>query len=1605
VDVRAAAQPYAKVAERNGVNQSLAARLGQVRRTGTKQITPVMLDGKGAGLRKTWPVHDGAGRLQHEEAILHRLDGLAGVPRLLVPCDGTCLFLRDYGLELLSEAPPARERLPGVARQVAEILAAVHARGVIHKNVSPATIGVDPDGRAMLVDFDLATTFAEERPGFTHPGEINGTLAYLAPEQTGRTGQPLDQRADLYAFGATLYELATGTPPFGNGEPLQLIYDHLARIPVPPIEIAPHLRPDLSDLIMRLLEKEPDRRYQSADGVAYDLAEIERRSLAGNPEPVRLGTRDFALRLSAPSRLIGRDAEVATLRAAFEDAMGGQARGILVAGGPGVGKTALINELRPIVTARRGWLAMGKFDQIRRDLESDAVVQALRTLGRLLLAEPDAVLDDVRERLLAALGGNAPFLAAALPEFRVLLGLEPVAGEQTEKTAAGLLQAQLAVLRVLAADRPVVVVVDDLQWAATYPMQFFDAVLADPSLRGVLLVGSYRTGEVDPAHPLALARDRWTRLGTAPPVLRLANLPGPDLVAFLADMLRLEPERARALAAALHPHTGGNPYDTVELVDALRREGALCSDENGWQWDAAAVHGHVGHHDVLHLLVARIRALPGPTVEALTLLACLGGRVDLDLLRTGSGIPPDELAGRLVPALEDGLLVMEGAVWFRHDRVQQAAYEVADVAVRVELHLRLARNLAGAGGYRPVAAEQYLAAQSALTDPAECVRAAELLRSAAAGLRLVNGQTAERLLLTALDLCARAGHDAIDDLLTDLHVTRFALGRLDEADDVFARLTARATDPLRLVGATCVQTDSLTNRGRPVEALEVAGRLLADLGVRRPDDFEERIPAHVRRLVEWGATLLLEPDERPVIAEPAQVAVCRLLDRMLNPAYFADKKHYLWVITECHRHWVDLGPHPALLSGLGRVPTILIGLAGQYRTAYAVGRHVLVQGERHHNLSAIRWVFAAIVQPWFEPLEANLPLLEVSRQELLEAGDLQSACFTYNFELAPLLDVAPTLEVWEREVQAGIAMAERTDNRVAALSYEPSRQLARALRGEPTTGFDDEAPPAAGGNLPTALVNFHVYRTLAAAIFNDEAGLADRSGPAMAALAGVPGTYHSVFARWLRCLALAATGDESSEEFKQGHEWLSARRDDHPEALNHLVGLVEAASTHGLSALALYDRALRAARGAGRVWHAALIAERAARAHLAHGLEESGRALMVQSWRDWSGWGATGKADALLVEFPFLRAAAAATAPAAGEGLVSSAAIDLLAVLRAARALSSETSVDRLRERVAEVLTELTGATEVHLVLRDDETRVWSLATPDGPVPVDDPTGARLLPYAAFRYAQRTGQPLLVADATADARFARDPYLIGVRACSLLVVPVLAAGHARAVLVLANTLSREAFTADRLDTVDLLAGQLAVSLENALLLESMERKVADRTAKLAAANEQLARLSMTDSLTGLANRRRFDEQLHAAWAQADTEGRPLSLLMVDVDHFKLYNDRYGHVSGDDCLARVAGALAAQVRWTDLLARYGGEEFAVVLPESGKADAAVLGERLCAAVAALELPHERSDHGRVTISVGMASLRPAPGGRPEELVEAADASLYEAKRAGRNRVAS
>ncbi|NHZ88606.1 AAA family ATPase [Massilia sp. CCM 8733] len=1076
--------------------------------------------------------------------------------------------------------------------------------------------------------------------------------------------------------------------------------------------------------------------------------------------------------------LTGRAAETDALRAAFAAGCRRKQWGLLVTGGAGAGKSALLAQLGAMAASQGGWFVSGKFDQYRHDAPS-AIVQAMRALGRLLLGEPAAARQRQRERILAALDTNAGLVAAGLPEFALLLGRIEAADSDPARHQARMRTAFLDLLRaVVSPSRPVVIVIDDLQWAGPAALAAFDALLRDATLHGLFLVGAFRNDDVDAAHPLHAMLLRWRACAT----LEVNNLPQAGMGAFVGRLAGLETQRCAALAAIIGQRTRGNPFDTIELVDALRRHGLLRADD-----DMAPILAFIAQRDVTSLLALRIARLPPAPRLMLRVLACLGGAVDAQVLALAAGCD----AAALAPALADGLVLASGrALRFCHDRVQQAVYEGMPAGERQALHLAIGRRLLAREGQEAGASEQYLALADSPSDPAERRQVATLFGQAAAQARTqADYALEERFLNAAVRL-----HGAAPALMRAWHASLYSLGRHAEADAVYARIAGGDTSLTDLIEAASVQIDSMTSRRLLPAAIDLGIALLARAGVVLADCG----PARLDAIAAWAYSGALDADlRRPAPLDPHVQAVGRLLHLTTLASYYADDQRLVPLLVRYQQMWIEHGPCAALLKTFGTLP-ILFKQRGDYRTGHAMLIKAQAIGKARgydYESAWLQHVFALASLHWVEPLENAIAHARQARRVLLQHGDVQYATHSYHTEIVAQLECAPTLDMLAALLSEAEASTGRGGNVTASRVHRSYRYLLDVVRGAIDMHF-----PAPAGDLdtPTAcLVRAHV-----ALLFGDDDALARHSAAAMPLLASFAGIYAAALGYLFRALALARQAHDDKDALRElgaCRDWMALRAADAPRNFAHLVTWIDAerawASGAPAAAATLFDHALLAMRAHRRPWQRAAITERAGLCYLAQGLEYVGASLLTEALRHYEAWGASAKASALRGRHAFLRNAAAPARRAADAANAPLDNIDLLAVLRASQALSAQTTLARLQERAGELLCALAGASAAQLLI----------------CPV---ANTPALPMSLLRHVERTREVLLLDDALQDDRFARDPYFEGRSQCSVLAVPIFKQHVPHAVLLLENGSVRGAFTANQLDTVMLIAGQLTISLVN-----------------------------------------------------------------------------------------------------------------------------------------------------------------------------------------------
>src|SRR5712671_1016772 len=672
-------------------------------RTGTNPHAPSVLV---LMSRSEHPRAESIRMLEHEHSLRAELEPAWAVPPVeLTQHEGrTVLVLEDPGGKLLDQlvgTPMEMGQFLRVAIGLSAAVRQLHGRGLIHKDLKPAHVMVEPStGHVWLMGFGIASRLPRERQSAEPPEFIAGTLAYMAPEQTGRMNRSIDSRSDLYALGVTLYEMLTGTLPFTASDPMEWVHCHIAKQPLPPAERRKDVPRSVSGIITKLLAKTAEERYQTAAGLESDL----RRCLAEwdcerRISEFLLGEHDTPDRLLIPEKLYGRQREVETLLASFDRVvMSGTPELVLVSGYSGIGKSSVVNELHKVLVPPRGLFAFGKFDQYKRDIPYSTLAQAFQSLIRALLTKSEVELNSWREALREAVGPSGLLIVDLVPELKLIIGEQPPVPDLEPQDAQR--RFQLVFRRFISVfarpEHPLALFLDDLQWLDAATLDLLEDLLTHQDVRHLLIIGAYRDNEVDSTHPLLRMLDAIRQTGAVAQEITLTPLTGDDLGRLIADALRCAPEHATELAHLVHEKTAGNPFFAIQFLSALAEEGLLTFDHGDarWSWDLDRIHAKGYTDNVVDLMVGKLTRLPAETRAALQQLACLGNIAEITMLSIVLGTSAEDVRSDLLEAVRLELIVrLEGVYRFVHDRVQEAAYSLIPADLRDAAHLRIGRLL------------------------------------------------------------------------------------------------------------------------------------------------------------------------------------------------------------------------------------------------------------------------------------------------------------------------------------------------------------------------------------------------------------------------------------------------------------------------------------------------------------------------------------------------------------------------------------------------------------------------------------------------------------------------------------------------------------------------------------------------------------------------------------------------------------------------------------------------------------------------------------------------------------------------------------------------
>jgi PAS domain S-box-containing protein len=1324
--------------------------------------------------------------LRREYRILSQLDiiGVARPVELVSWHDRVALVLEDLGdttLKLqIARGILSIDSVLALALELSSILEAMHRRGIIHKDINPNNLMIDPaSGRVTLTDFGIATRLSSEAQPPSQPQALEGTLSYMSPEQTGRMHREVDYRTDFYSLGITLYEALTGRLPFESMDPLELIHGHLARAPLTPSQHRPGIPPVLDDLVLRLIAKMPEERYQSARGLRQDLVRMrEELTRRGTIERFSLATHDVPERFVVSQQLYGRDAEIGALRAAFDRVKAGSSELVLVAGYSGIGKTSLIQQMYASLPGARGQLITGKFDQLARDVPYRAIADAFRSLLTQVLSEPDLAIHARATAIRAALGNNASVILDVLPELEQIIGQQPPApvlgGAEAQNRFNRMFQQ--FVRGFAAPEHPLVVFLDDLQWADAATLTLLPLLLEDKAIPGLLLIGAYRDNEVSPTHSLRLALGELQTRGTPVTEITLAPLSQAEVGQLVGDTLHVPVEDVVTVSALVHRKTDGNPFFVKQLLQLMARDGIIhFNEEHGrWEVDLESAERIEAADNVLTLMSSRIGRLDWGAQQTLQFAACIGARFDLQTLAIVSDRPPAEVAPMVDAAVEAGLLLppdrsygfapdLAGGVaparlvfQFLHDRVQQAAYAMVPEDQRRQLHLAIGRRLwhewkahaEAEGLFEVVNHLNY--ARDLVTAPDEQRGLAEL--NLAAGRRA----RASAAYPSALGYFT-AGAALIQAQRTEQHALAFALliergeaeyltGRLQDAESTLLSLLEQCRTPLERAEVAELLIIEYETLSRYDDAIRIGLEALQQLGVELPASPEAWEPAlhqdvaAIQRAI--GPRTIAALADLPVLEDPRLRHVLRLLQSSWTPSYVSGRSRLGdLLVARLVLLSVQYGNCEASAFGYLHHAITVGSVFGEYARGAELGELALAVNERFNDLrlrAVVYHRFAALVAPWRNPFTECVRSAREAVRAATESGNLPVEGYAEFQQGWYGMLLEPDLAAFTARHQPTVDLLTRLQIHSYADMQRIMVQWAAALRGATADPVTLDGPGFSDEHYRRTIGQGGIFRALHATVQLDllytfgrhDEALRFAQAEAAGAEVFVGSIWPAMFA-FRHGLALAAMAPALAPDARDGAlsqlatiEARFARWAASAPANFRTMHLLLQAERARLAdrpgaAITAYEAALEATAQEPSPRHRALANELYGEFWLQRKQPRVAQAFLAEARYGYEQWGAIAKVRQLDERHARL-VRQVLPAPVARASLLQTTStlegsLDVAGIMKAAQAIVREIDLEQLLERVITIALETAGADHGALLLeREGQPLVRVVASPRG---------------------------------------------------------------------------------------------------------------------------------------------------------------------------------------------------------------------------------------------------------------------------------------------------
>lgn len=1453
-------------------------------------------------LRSEYPSGEEIGRFRHEYELTKKLSKILPLevvkPLEIIKFENSyAIIFEDIGsMSLDRYLKLGKLNLPQFlqsAKSITEILGLIHANHVLHKDINPSNILIHPNDLSIrLIDFGISTFLSSEWFEAQTIGFIEGTLPYISPEQTGRINRVLDYRSDYYSLGVCLYEMLTGVLPFPSMDKMELVHSHLAKKPIPPHEISPNTPLALSNIIMKLLAKTADDRYQSIYGLIYDLNECQKQLLeTGKISFFQIAQKDLSTRFHIAEKLYGREKEITALMETFSQASLGKTCLTLISGAPGVGKSALVNEIHQPIAEKRGFFASGKCDQYKKNVPYEVLLQALQKMVQQINNESATNLSIWKQRFKRAVGAHGKIITDLIPQAKYLLGPQP------ELQEVGLMESKLRFRTVLqnfiqaliVDDRPLTLFFDDIQWIDEASLELLEYLLCDPQTHHLFIIGAFRNQEIIDDGRLAnllekLASHHFKFNQIEIPLLNLRSVQE-----LIEDTLHHPVENVAELAKICLDKTAGNPFFLNRLLHSLYQERLIFVNlkTGTWHWDIQKIRSKDITDNVVDFMSQKILQLSEKTQQILQIASCIGNTFDLHILAKVTKKTVQDTTNELWEAIQEGLIIPLNENYkftgedfniripyrFLHDRVQQAVYIQIEDLEKQKFHEAIAKTMLGNLSNDQIEESLFEIAnhlnQSNLNQNNMEDRTIYAVINLKAGLK---AQASSAFPIAAVYmrkakkyLPENAWETMYPDCLTlfvEFSKCLYSISDHREALFISEEAFKNAKTPLQKADISALQVMYYTETGQIYESLRVGFEGLKLLGLNLHNHPSKLSVIKEFILTKYRQQKMTSEDviNLPKISDSRVKLIFKILDNCDVSAYYAGDKNLVALMAfKKINLTLQYGLSDSTCNSYIAYAVMQV-IAGDLKAAYKYGQLALKLAEKtdsKHYKSRVLALYGHMVGGWHQHWGSLKTYLKEAALIARETGDM----LTYRLGLTYSLLWDPDMPL-DQMVEEGRKVVEIIKQTKSPQAFETSKlqfRMRESLCGQTTSPFllDDEEfneseciERMQRNKFYTGLAIFYHNRCILHYHLNDFEKSFEYLGkldPISDANAG--GNFHIEYAIYSFYIHAALYRRlkgfqklRSWRRLKKQYKLLCAWSIHCPVNFLHHKFLMEAElarlSDDYKNAPRLYEKAIKAARNHEYARFEALANELAAVFYLENGLEKNAKIFLHDARYCFQKWGAYAKVKQLENTYPELltplhsNSNKIQTTTTTISERTSADTLDFISVMKASQAITRELHLESLMEKMMQIVIENAGAEVGYLLLEHDGEYIAEAMAKDGIFSILPLNANNSFSKAVIKKVSETKEAVVVDDAFHDNTYKSDLHISHVQSKSILCIPLINLGVIKGMLYLENTLARGVFTQERLDVINMLSTQMAISMDNALFYANLEQKVQERTKEL-----------------------------------------------------------------------------------------------------------------------------------------------------------------------------